>query len=569
MSGMTGRAPRPLLAILCNGLPFLSLLVLVFGVLTSCHGYGGDGRDGFADAYKLRLHGATLLLLVTSTAPLLLRSQTATRAFIVAALTAAISLQPLLAAAWAVDDDASRELACEFTARENHHEYISVATYSSNARGMGLLMLCLTPPIVLMLMSNANDPLTLTIVISLLLWATLSTTAASSQLLDTLLFGLFALAGSITAALHCRTAPTFDLHERITAALALALLVLSSSGILLLLIAGDPLTALLTNDAAENAPSPPLLWSVELSGLIGFCLLAVSLPTTSSLSLQPAAAAANTRTAILSATPAFFLTLSLPTLTSTGLSTWPPAIPLHRAPVLTATLSGYLHNPPITSAFTATLLFALHSSRSHRLLATDWSTWAVRSAGAANGANRMLTICAALAPRSLLLYYTLLLTSLTITFEYQPLTHDVSKAISSLSAAVHLISVFLLERASSSRPFKPPYTGLDALGGAITALAALLLSYLSTTLSSDIGERTGPSGWRVLLRFPWPGSPTDENLIWLCEALTMGAMLVAAPLFAARAEARAASQDEKANGSLDGGTLSDALPPKQRLLDLV
>ena len=568
MSGMTGRAPRPLLAILCNGLPFLSLLVLVFGVLTSCHGYGGDGRDGFADAYKLRLHGATLLLLVTSTAPLLLRSQTATRAFIVAALAAAISLQPLLAAAWAVDDDASRELACEFTAREdgNHHEYISVATYSSNARGMGLLMLCLTPPIVLMLMSNANDPLTLTIVISLLVWSTLSTTAASSQLLDTLLFGLFALAGSITAALHCRTAPTFDLHERITAALALALLVLSLSGILLLLIAGDPLTALLTNDAAENAPSPPLLWTVQLFGLTGFCLLAVSLPTASSSSL-PAAAAANTRTAILSATPAFFLTLSLPTLTSTGLSTWPPAIPLHRVPVLTATLSGYLHNPPITSAFTATLLFALHSSRSHRLLATDW--WAVRSAGATNGANRMLTICAALAPRSLLLYYILLLTSLTITFEYQPLTHDVSKAISSLSAAVHLISVFLLERASSSRPFKPPYTGLDALGGAITALAALLLSYLSTTLSSDVGERTGPSGWRVLLQFPWPGAPTDENLIWLCEALTLGAMLVAAPLFAARAEARAASLEEKANGSLDGGTLSDALPPKQRLLDLV
>ena len=282
-----------------------------------------------------------------------------------------------------------------------------------------------------------------------------------------------------------------------------------------------------------------------------------------------AAPPSNTRTAILSATPAFFLTLSLPTLTSTGLSTWPPAIPLHRVPVHTATLSGYLHNPPIISAFTATLLFSLHSSRSHRLLATDW--WAVRSAGAANGTNRMLTICAALAPRSLLLYYILLLTSLTITFEYQPLTHDVSKAISSLSAAVHLISVFLLERASSSRPFKPPYTGLDALGGAITASAALLLSYLSTTLSSDIGERTGPSGWRVLLRFPWPGAPTDENLIWLCEALTLGAMLVAAPLFAARAEARAASQDEKAeaNGPLDGGTLSDALPPKQRLLDLV
>ena len=100
--------------------------------------------------------------------------------------------------------------------------------------------------------------------------------------LDTLLFGLFALAGSITAALHCRTAPTFDLHERITAALALALLVLSSSGILLLLIAGDPLTALLTNDAAENAPSPPLLWMVPLFGLTGFCLLAISLPTTSS-----------------------------------------------------------------------------------------------------------------------------------------------------------------------------------------------------------------------------------------------------------------------------------------------
>ena len=293
------------------------------------------------------------------------------------------------------------------------------------------------------------------------------------------------------------------------------------------------------------------------------------LPTHSLLLTLPAAAPpSNTRTAILSATPAFFLTLSLPTLTSTGLSTWPPAIPLHRAPVLTATLSGYLHNPPITSAFTATLLFALHSSRSHRLLATDWSTWAVRNAGAANGTNRMLTICAALALRSLLLYYILLLTSLTITFEYQPLTHDVSQAISSLSAAVHLISVCLLERAAeaghSSRRIR-----------ASTRLAAPSpLSppfYLSTTLSSDVGERTGPSGWRVLLRFPWPGAPTDENLIWLCEALTLGAMLVAAPLFAARAEARAASQDEKAeaNGPLDGGTLSDALPPKQRLLDLV
>ena len=204
--------------------------------------------------------------------------------------------------------------------------------------------------------------------------------------------------------------------------------------------------------------------------------------------------------------PACLLVVLLPWLASAGIARWPPASPFGREESNLATLTGYLCDVPIAAIFVASVVWGLRAS---------WDflsgAWHLR------GAHTTLTV----ARRSLLLSWALLGASLAIPFEWQPWTHEVSRMVFCVAALAHFGAIFAMGVTFGRPLLRTAYLDfLIALGLVSASLALVCRSTLKLHSSDESG---------LISSFPWPGSPTDDNLLWLCEAATIVALLNVVP----------------------------------------
>ena len=137
-------------------LPLAGAVGLVGAIASECGSAHSAGIENFSFDGVLRLKGSAAALVIAVSAPLLLDG-TAARVFAAALPVLYAASLPLLGAAWAVDTDVRRDLACEFAAAPEHAAVQILIASASNGHAMGGLCLCLCPAILFMLASAGND----------------------------------------------------------------------------------------------------------------------------------------------------------------------------------------------------------------------------------------------------------------------------------------------------------------------------------------------------------------------------------------------------------------------------
>ena len=137
-------------------LPLAGAVGFVGAIASECGSAHSAGIENFSLDGVLRLRGSAAALVIAVSAPLLLDG-TAARVFAAALPVLYAASLPLLGAAWAVDTDVRRDLACEFAAAPEHAAAQILVATASNGHAMGGLCLCLCPAILFMLASAGND----------------------------------------------------------------------------------------------------------------------------------------------------------------------------------------------------------------------------------------------------------------------------------------------------------------------------------------------------------------------------------------------------------------------------
>ena len=107
------------------------------------------------------------------------------------------------------------------------------------------------------------------------------------------------------------------------------------------------------------------------------------------------------------------------------------------------------------------------------------------------------------------------------------LVFDVARAAWAAAALVHLVSLSCLAPRREQVAAGEVARLAQRLHLAIAVgLGAAVLALLSA--SPLLSRATGDSrAWAAL---PWPGSPSHDNLPWVCQSVMLGALIVAPPL---------------------------------------
>ena len=227
----------------------------------------------------------------------------------------------------------------------------------------------------------------------------------------------------------------------------------------------------------------------------------------------------------------------LPWLASLEIAPWPPEHEMGRVVSYELSVLNAVSTAPLTAVLSAALVhgalcpsWLLLSASSHP--ADDFHRSPLPpSLTTATGPTSCEFTTSRLALRvawpSLRLFWVLFGVVLMVPEALSDLVFDVARASWAAAALVHLMSLYWLAPSKEQVAAGEVARLAQRLHLAIAVgLGAAVLTLLSA--SPLLSRATGDSrAWAAL---PWPGSPSRDNLPWVCQSVMLGALIVAPPL---------------------------------------